>query len=149
MNESGLCFWVDADCVIFRKPSHDFLRRLIPGSCYLGSFQRPSYVETGFWGVRADHPEHQDFMRFLKAVYTSGQIFKLPQWHDCFALDYTREKFADVAKAVDLTKTLGGKGSHPIATSELGRYIDHAKGGRKALGYSPECRLHAEIHEGR
>ena len=147
MNESGLCFWIDADCVIHRKVPEEFLRRLIPGSCYLGSFQRPYYVETGFWGVRADHPEHRDFMNFLKAVYTSGQIFKFSQWHDCIALDYTREKFKDVAKAVDLTKTLNGRGSHVIATSELGRWIDHCKGARKDKGYSPECRWHAEAHK--
>ena len=140
MNESGLVFWLDADCVTFRKPSSEFLRRLIPPQYYLGSFQRAHYVETGFWGVRADNEHHKDFMAAFKDVFLSGRIFKLPQWHDCFALDYCRELFADQVKAVDLTKTLNGRGNHPQATSELGRFIDHCKGARKELGVSPENR---------
>jgi hypothetical protein len=39
---------------------------------------------------------------------------------------------------VNLTHTLDGQGSHPMATSQLGKYLDHTKGARKALGYSPE-----------
>lgn len=140
MNESGLVFWLDADCVTYRKPSAEFLKRLIPKSHYMGSFQRPSYVETGFWGVRANHEQHKPFMTALKDVYLSGKIFKLPQWHDCFALDHTREAFtkAGLIQTTDLTKTLNGRGSHPIATSQLGKYICHLKGNRKSLGYSPE-----------
>lgn len=148
MDESGLCFWMDADCITYRRPPSEFLNRLIPKSFYMGSFERPSYVETGFWGVRADHPNHKAFMQSLMEVYTSGLIFRLPQWHDCFALDYTRCKFVQAGKirAIDLTKSLNGRGTHVISTSELGRYVDHAKGKRKAIGYSPECKWHAQLH---
>ncbi len=146
MNESGLIFWLDADCVTHRKIPAEFLKRLIPTSHYMASFQRPSYVETGFWGVRADHERHQAFMTSLKDVYTSGLIFKLPQWHDCFALDYNRKWFEAVGvKTTNLTETLNGKGSHVIVTSQLGKYIDHTKGPRKELGYSPECKWRAAV----
>lgn len=144
-----LCFWVDADCVFLRGMSDDYLRKLIPPSYYMGSFQRSSYVETGFWGVRAGHDQHKAFMDALKDVYLSGTIFKLPQWHDCFALDFTRTLFEQEGRirAVNLTKTLNGSGTHVMATSELGRYVDHCKGARKAHGYSPENRWHKKLYE--
>jgi hypothetical protein len=113
----------------------------------MGSFERPNYVETGFWGVRADHPQHKPFMGALKDVYLSGLIFRLPQWHDCFALDYTRKRFeqAFLIRTVNFTKTLEGSGSHPISNSKLGRYIDHTKGPRKDLGHSPENKWHTQV----
>jgi hypothetical protein len=142
----NLVFWMDADCVIHRRPSVEFLNRLIPRASYMGCFQRPgSYTETGFWGVRADHPYHQKFMQAFKDVYLSGRIFTFPQWHDCYALDYVRSTFemSGFIKTVNFTQTLRGKGNHPIARSQLGRYIDHCKGSRKDLGYSPENKWHA------
>jgi hypothetical protein len=150
MNESGLCFWLDADCITYRKLSADYLNRLIPKSYYMGSFERPSYVETGLWGVRADHEHHKHFMRTLKSVYTSDLIFRMSQWHDCFALDYVRNEFEDkkLIRAVNWTETLNGRGTHVMATSEIGRWIDHTKGERKQLGYSPENRWHAGLHRG-
>lgn len=142
-DETDLCFWLDADCITHRPIPSEFLKRLIAPSYYLASFQRPSYVETGFWCVRAKNVEHKAFMRALKDVYTSGHIYKLNHWHDCYALDYARE--ITRVRSVNLTKTLGGKGTHVIASSELGRFIDHTKGDRKVLGYSPECRWHRPL----
>jgi hypothetical protein len=145
MNETGLVFWLDADCITHRKLSAEFVKRLIPPSFYMGSFQRPQYVESGFWGVRANHEHHKAFMTYLKDIYTSGKIFKLPQWHDCYALDTTRQWFSGMGKikAVNFTESLRGSypgtTGHVMATSQLGKYIDHCKGERKSLGYSPEC----------
>lgn len=146
MNESGLCFWLDADCDTYRKLSADFLRRLIPPQYYLAYFDRPrAYPETGFWCVRANHSCHRPFMEGFKRIYTSGEIFKMREWHDAYV-------FGQYVRGLPHLKTVNLSGefethSHPMAKVQLAKYIEHAKGRRKLTGVSPENLYHVEFLE--
>lgn len=134
----GLCFWLDADCVTHRKPSAEFLNRLIPPQYYFGYFGRTNlYTETGFWGVRANHECHKPFMSALKNTYMSGEIFGLPWWTDCHVLDHVRNKLSP--PSINLSGEFS-KATHPMALHQIGKYIDHCKGKRKEKGISPENR---------
>ena len=138
--DAGLCFWLDADCVTYRKIPDGFMESLIPEGHYMGYYGRDKlYTETGFWGARADHRYHKKFMDAWKQVYLDGTVFKLPQWHDCMTLDFTRAHFETwgLMKNENLSAEYF-RISHPMARSKLGRYIDHCKGPRKIEGFSPE-----------
>jgi hypothetical protein len=137
MTESGLCFWLDADCVTYRKLSADFLRRLIPPQYYVGYFDRPrAYPETGFMAFRANHECHKPFMEGFKRRYTSGKVFRLPEWHDAYVFGHYVKKTG--VKAINLSGDEHQYHSHPMSQVQLAKYIDHMKGPRKEWGHSPE-----------
>jgi hypothetical protein len=137
-NADDLVFWLDAD-VIVRKPiSEQFLRSLIPQGCYAAYFGRNTYTETGFHVVDARHRAHRTFLEEWRKVYLDGTIFRLPQWHDCMAYDFVREQMHSAGVGFH-SLSVDPKQSHPIVLSPLGEYLDHTKGpDRKRLGYSPE-----------
>ncbi len=151
---TGLGVWLDADCVTYNEIPDGYLQSLIPDNRYMAFFGRQRmYTETGFWMVDCAHSRHKDFMTEFVKFYTSGEIVKMPQWHDCVAIDHVRRNFeSEGLRNQNLTKSLeigieGGseKEMHPMAFSELGKYIDHCKGNRKKNGFSPENRIRAEV----
>src|SRR6185437_4143789 len=93
------------------------------------------HTETGFWVVNCAHPKHREFMDLLRDWYLSGHFKKFSQWHDCIAWDAALKM---TGLPVNDLSGEHGKSMHPQALSELGKYIDHQKGHRKALPQSPE-----------
>lgn len=133
----GVGVWLDADCVTF-KPIPEGLIEAQVKDAYLACYQRTGmYTETGFWVMDCSHPEHKAFLDAWRSLYFSERYTKLPQWHDCFTLDATIRLFADKIKVHNLSGKFA-KDMHPMASSELGQYIDHCKGPRKIKGISPE-----------
>jgi hypothetical protein len=139
--QGGKCFWLDADCVVHQRPPDGFFENLLPEEYYLGYFGREKcmnvdYTETGFIAFNADHPENHKFLEEFRDIYLSGRIFEMQQWHDCIAFDLARKVLTCKTKSFgpDHIKTL----MHPIAQSEVGKYIDHMKGNRKNAGHSEE-----------
>jgi hypothetical protein len=133
----GVGVWMDADCVTYKQIPEGLIEKQVEGA-YLACYQRTGmYTETGLWIVDCKHPEHKAFMDFLRGIYLSDRFKDLPQWHDCMAFDATVRAFGNRINV----KNLSGehhKSMHPMAMTELGRYIDHCKGGRKESGRSPE-----------
>lgn len=143
----GKVFWLDADIVTHAPVTHEFLDRLLPDEkfcAYLG--RREVFSENGFIGFNATHPIASRFMDAYKGLFTSGAIFLQPGWNDCVGFDRIREAAPNVAYAFNNI----GDGvpynpdtQHVFINSVLGSVMDHLKGGRKALGRSPNSDLAA------
>lgn len=134
----GIGCWIDADCVILKDIPEGFIESHLQGS-YIALLQRKGlYSETGFWIMDCANPVHKDFLRMWTEWYRSDAFKGLQNWTDCETLDATIRRFhKDGLKVTSLSGSFD-KDSHPLTKIELGKYIDHCKGPRKALGYSPE-----------
>ncbi len=133
----GVGVWLDADCVTGVKIPKGLIEKQLDGA-YLACYQRTGlYTETGLWIVDCSHPEHKAFLDAWRDWYFSGRFKKLQHWHDCMTLDATIRQFGDRIKVKNLSGEFH-KDLHPQAKTELGRYVDHCKGERKAAGFSPE-----------
>lgn len=136
----GLCVWLDCDTVTYRPIPCGYIEGLIPEGFFMGQFNRSGYhTETGFWVMDGKHPEKKAFLDAMLEWYESGAFKQLHEWHDCTILDAVTHRFIREGR-IRVTNLSGewAKDMHPIAKSDLGRYIDHTKGARKDLGYSPE-----------
>lgn len=138
----GIGARLDSDCVTYKKLPKGLLEKLL-GDSYIACYQRTGlYTETGLYFMNCAHPKHKEFLDAMRDWYLSDLFKKFPQWHDCIAFDYAIRK-----TGVPVTNLSGefSKAPHPQALSELGKYIDHAKGPRKETGFSPENKNHARI----
>lgn len=136
----GLGVWLDGDCVTRQPITEPFLRKHIDG--YMALLKRKGmYTETGFWLMDCSHPEHQAFLKTWLDWYHTDAFKSLSNWTDCETLDATVRLF-ERDKRITTTSLSGPyeKEMHPMAKTELGQYIDHTKGARKDLGFSPESK---------
>jgi hypothetical protein len=133
----GIGVWLDADCVTYRKVPAELIEKQVEGA-YLACYQRNGYhTETGFWVMDCAHPEHRAFLDAWKAWYLTNSYKQLSAWHDCQTLDATIRHFGERIKVRNLSGDWAND-MHPMAKTELGQWIDHAKGARKIKGVSPE-----------
>lgn len=137
---NGIGVWLDADCVTYKQIPDGFIESLLPSDRYIALFKRAGmFSETGFWVMNCAHPEHQAFLSYWQEWYDSGSFKQLGNWTDCEALDATIRKFEkhNLIRSISLS---GGheREMHPMALSDVGKYIDHCKGTRKKDGFSPE-----------
>lgn len=133
----GIGVWLDADCVTFADIPPGLIEKQVEDA-YIACYQRTGlYTETGLWIVNCGHPQHRAFMEQLKAIYIGEHYKNLPQYHDCYVLDATIRVFKDRIKVNNLSGEFH-RHHHPQAMTELGLYIDHCKGTRKARGASQE-----------
>lgn len=143
-DHKGLGVWLDADCVTFKRIPEGFIESMLPAGNYLAYFgRRGMYTETGFWIMDCSHPQHMAFLDSWRDWYLSGKFKRLTQWHDCMTFDATRRAFeeAGLIHCHNLSCEFDRE-HHPLVKSQLGQYIDHCKGPRKAAGVSPESELH-------
>ena len=138
--------WIDADTFTFRSVPLDFFAKLLPKETmltYLGR-ENPTlgdggvYPECGFVGYNLRHPETRNFINDWEKLYTTGDVFKILEWHDSYVFwhlskIYRTEKNIQVN---DIGYHKGVKGHHVFINSELGMYMDHFKGKRKLHGTS-------------
>ncbi len=133
----GLGVWLDADCVTYRKIPNGFIERQLNGAYFAHYGRTGMYTETGLWIVDCSHEQHKAFFDFWRNLYLTERYRRFPQWHDCFTLDATIRAFRELCKFHNLSGE-HHKTMHPQALSEIGKYVDHCKGPRKAEGKSPE-----------
>ena len=134
----GIGGWIDADCVIQKDIPDGYIEGHLQGT-YIALLQRRGmYSETGFWIADCTNPVHRDFQRMWEQWYLSDAFKGLSNWTDCETLDATIRRFQKDGLKVTNLSGEHAKDTHPLAKIPLGRYIDHCKGRRKALGYSPE-----------
>ena len=125
--------FIDADCVSFSNVTAKMLEMVSAGAgqvaAYLGRPQR--HTETGFLSFQINSGGG-DFLDALRKVYTSGEIFKLKERHDCAAFDHVR---GQLEKRGQKFKNLcpGAQGLGVFDQSPLRYFIRHNKGPNKRL----------------
>jgi hypothetical protein len=138
--------WIDADVRVLRPFGYDAIKLMFPEpqqvASYLGrtNFPKPiAYSECGFLGFNGQNPKARSFLKHMLGVYMSGDVFTLPEWHDCMVFDAVRLAYL---RKGDEFKNLSGKfevEQHPFVLSPLGEFFDHLKGPeRKEQGKSSE-----------
>jgi hypothetical protein len=143
---TGIGVWMDADCVTRKDIPDGFIEGHLQ-KAYIALFKRKGmYSETGFWIMDCSHMNHTEFLDAWCQWYEESLFKKLSNWTDCETLDATIRFFekqngiTSISLSGDFEKVM-----HPMSKVELGRYIDHCKGNRKTLGYSPENRFHGQV----
>jgi hypothetical protein len=128
--------WLDADTVTHSPVTAEFLDYIAPHGNELTAYlNRPIYPECGWVGYNMQHPEIQNFMNRFEQVYTSGEFLTWIESHDSYVFWKVMEEFERKGAA---WKALGDPTNrgHVFINSELGAFMDHLKGPRKALGKS-------------
>ena len=137
---SGWMIWIDADTHTHSPVTLNWLEQVCPSSAmisYLGRGEK-YHSECGWVAYNLDHPETRHFIADFVNMYNTDRIFKEQEWHDSYIWDLVRRKYKDKHEFFNLNPSYNDKGlaGHPFINSELGLYMDHAKGDRKTLGHS-------------
>ena len=145
-NDYDYVLWIDADTFTFRPVPLDFFSKLLPEDTmltYLGR-ENPTlndggvYPECGFVGYNLKHLETRNFIDDWEQLYTTGNVFKILEWHDSFVFWHLSKIYKEQRSITvnDIGYDKGVKGHHVFINSELGLYMDHFKGKRKQAGIS-------------
>jgi hypothetical protein len=140
--------WMDADSYIHSPWSYDDFKKLLPDNKYITYVGRgkgtQTWPECGFYGLNMNHPLCHSFLQEFERMYEDADngIFKLEEWHDSFVFGEVLKHFKafnaelDYSAEMYLKEAATGGGGHPLINTELGKYMDHLKGDRKAQGRS-------------
>jgi hypothetical protein len=140
--------WMDADSYIHSPWSYDNFKKLLPDNKYITYVGRgkgtQTWPECGFYGLNMNHPLCHSFLQEFEKMYEDADngIFKLDEWHDSFVFGEVLKHFKvfnaelDYSAEMYLKEAATGGGGHPLINTELGKYMDHLKGDRKAQGRS-------------
>lgn len=147
--ETDWLIWMDADTYVHNNISYAEFAELLPNDKWLTFVGRGkdvrSWPECGFYGMNLRHPMCIQFLKEFERFYEDADngIFELEEWHDSYVFghilnlmknidanvhDYSEHIYVQTAKT--------GGGGHPLINSDLGKWIDHMKGGRKDDGHS-------------
>lgn len=132
---AGRLIWLDADTITLEPVPLEMLERMPPEEHGIAYLARPGYhSECGWIGYNLEIPGVRQFIARFAALYQTGEVFKLGEWHDSWVFDWLRKRMPEVTSWPIPHKNSG----HPFVYSELGKYMDHLKGARKASGVSVE-----------
>jgi hypothetical protein len=130
---SSRLIWLDADTVTLAPIPIDFLLTLPPSTLPFAYLDRGRYhSECGFVVYNLDHARTREFITLCARMYSSGDVFDLKEWNDCFVFDHVRCEMRLEGYKIPH----GNNMSHPFVHSCLGQYMDHLKGMRKDRGVS-------------
>ena len=118
--------WVDADVVTTRKIDERFFNETCPGGftgAYLGRKDWDT-SECGFVPYNLNLGGGE-FLDKFRRIYTTGELFSLPQWHDSFVFDHLREQNVNLWFK-NLSENVSG--NHVWPNTILGEYMIHNKG---------------------
>ena len=136
-------FWIDADVVTFAPVPETFFSLALPAEYALSYLGRTDYhSECGFIGYDLRNAVALRFIRGFAKLYSSGEVFKLEEWHDSWVFDWLRKETAIPAFSIP-----HGSNHHPFINSMLGKYMDHLKGNRKVRGKSHWAEQHKHSSE--
>lgn len=139
-SQADFLVWVDADTVTHADVTQAFLTELAPrpGEVISWLYRTKTYPECGFYILNLRCADTAVLLREWKALYTSGRVFLLPEWHDSYVLQ-------QLVRSLKLSwhSISGGAEdtSHPFINGPLGAVMDHFKGPRKAMGRSKRTDL--------
>ena len=135
--------WIDADMIIHNNFSINEIQEFIPSKHWLSYLGRErKWPECGFYGINIKHQTGIDFLSEFERVYEEADtgIFKMEEWHDSYVFYEVLKKFPQ-AGVYNISEGLVVGEGHPLINSNLGKYMDHLKGGRKDLGKSKKTDL--------
>ena len=134
----GVVIWLDADTFTHEDVTTEWLEGLFPAHAYIAWLDRlNSHPECGFVMFRCSHPYHRNFMQSFRNLYTGGDLFRLRETHDSFALQHlvgVKLRAGKIPAPVSLSGDPGWH--HPFVSGPLGAKLDHMKGPRKQEGRS-------------
>ena len=134
--------WVDGDSVFLKSGLGNLLNYISPKPNQIASvFDRLDYrnhLEAGLMVFNLAHVQTEKYIFDVLDCFLSGKIFSMLEWHDAFIFThYINSRPPDSFRLLCIEFNI--KGDHPIATwDESKKYLDHLKGRRKRLGFSPE-----------
>ena len=151
-NSSKNLIWLDADIKTHKKIPNTFLEKLTSDGYYLSYLGRNhiktkhlNYSECGFLIFNTKHPLHSLFWQEMMHMYDDGMLFDLSEWHDSYIFDHVRKKLEKNHMLQNINITDFGivdieseYDDHVFVLSVLGEFMDHKKGGRKDIKWSPE-----------
>jgi hypothetical protein len=136
----GWLIWLDADTHTHSNITILDLNRLCPSTAMIGYLGRGEnyHSECGWVAYNLDHPNTRNFIQELRYMYDQDRIFDLPEWHDSYVWDVVRRCYQNENTFYNLSKAIQkpSRAGHPFINSELGQFMDHLKGNRKAQGHS-------------
>ncbi len=149
---SRYLIWLDSDIKTHKKIPIEFFDCLINEKAYMSylgrekiSIKHLSYSECGFLIFDTQHPIHKIFWKNMIDMYSGGKLFKEKEWHDSYIFDQVRKKLEKNFNVsnfnicnLGLTDIKAKNDEHVFVTSVLGKYMDHKKGNRKKVKWSPE-----------
>jgi len=137
--------WLDADTETFKPVDEEWIKQALPRIAFTG-FQDDeicSYLGRKDWnasetGWLAFNTKLADpFLKRMREVYTSGEIFDHLEWCDGYIFDRVREEFeAEGHKFRNLSAEVPGM--HPWPETMLGQRMKHYKGPLRKKGSHPE-----------
>lgn len=130
----GLLVWLDADSFAHAPVPENFFANLIGNDdvAYLG--RDGTHSECGFLAFRM--PAALPVIIQWENFYRNDTCFKEREWHDSYLFDRARA----MAPQVSCRNLTPGGRRHVWLESPLGPFMDHLKGDRKQMGFSPERR---------
>ncbi len=151
-NDTKYLIWLDSDIKTHKKIPISFFKQLTSDSSYLSYLGREhikikelNYSECGFLIFNTEHKYHTLFWEEMMMMYDQGELFNLPEWHDSYIFDFVRKKLEikhDFKNLniinLGLVKIDSKFDEHVFVSSILGKFMDHKKGNRKDLNWSPE-----------
>lgn len=135
--------WMDADTYCHSPITLEQLEKLCPTEkdiCFLG--RKGKFSECGLYSMTIHNKQTQRFLREFQRVYDEAEnngIFSMAEWHDSFVFDVVRSRVP--MNSWNWSEGLITGEGHPLINSMWGAYLDHLKGGRKALGKSKRTDL--------
>ena len=141
---TGRLFWVDADVYTFAPVKQTLLGELLPDVFALSCLDRgvTYHSECGFVGYNLGHPDTLPFIKAFSALYESGDVMRLAEWHDSWVFDWLRRERRVSTYCIPHTSK-----KHPFVNSLLGTCLDHPKGDRKKLGKTPAGEVAAQYRQ--
>lgn len=129
--------WMDADVVTKKRIPEDFIDKILDdySVAYLG--REKTHTECGFIAFRIGSFSNKLITDWFD-WFSKDTIFTKEFWNSAHAFDYALEQSSirSSGRPKNLTEGLNGHVWHKCI---LGEYMDHLKGKRKELGYSPEA----------
>jgi len=151
-SDTDVLIWMDADSVVHSPMPISFLNSFVPEDvfmCYAG--RKNKYTECGWYSMNLRYANADKFFDEFQRMYDEAEegIFLEKEWHDSYIYDVVRIDHENTygTRNKDFSSKIIEKEGHPIINSELGAYIDHLKGDRKAIGKSHQKDLKVQRAE--
>jgi len=128
-------FWLDADTIIRKPVPEKFLEDLFNDKGIVTFFREGWHSETGLVGFDTQNPRFNDFLNLYIGFLKSGEVFNLPQWHDCALLDaavrHSKITTENLTAGWKQKKKYTMRDLKVFQNSVIAPYIIHRKGKKK------------------
>ncbi len=122
--------WLDADTVTHAKVEFNWLSGILAENNFLAWLNRDNnYPECGILFFNRHSFFYEQYFRKVRQLYSTGEIFELPQTHDSWVWQYVADKM-DI-KPLNLSGSFSSV-NHPFI-HVFGHVMDHLKGEQRKI----------------